>query len=693
MLSKVLERPHDAARRQEVRRQEMTDHWRTKDDSQGIRWLLLDKADSETNVLSQQVLEELARLIDRIAADPPVGVAIGSAKDSGFIAGADIAEFREVRSAAEAETRIDRAQGLMRRLETLPCPTVAVIRGFALGGGLELALACDYRVAAESHDLCLGLPEVRLGIHPGFGGTVRCVRLLGAPLALELMLSGRSISPIRAERVGLVDRIADAASIDRVARELVTAKPPRRRVPLRLRMLNLPPFRYWLGRRMRARIARRARAAHYPAPFAIVELWVRHGASGPAAYRAEARSVASLLLTPTSRNLVRAFFLRERLRGLAPKSTGIQHVHVAGAGVMGGEIAAWCALRGLTVTLHDRSAALVEPALSRAVVLFARRLKAPGAAREARRRLSADAGGMARADLVIEAIVERAGAKQALYRDMERHMRADALLATNTSSIPLAELSRGLLHPERFFGLHFFNPVSKLPLVEVVRGHSTDELVLSRAMAFVNRLGKLPLPCRDAPGFLVNRILSPYLAEALLAYRDGHALETIDKAAENFGMPTGPVELADRVGLDVVLLAAETLGNSAKAMLAMLRSKVDAGELGAKSGMGFYRYRGNSPRKSATCAEPDGDLQDRLILPLVNEAVACNEEGIVEDPDLLDAGMIFGAGFAPFAGGPIHYARQRGIAATVERLESLAADFGPRFTPHPGWRKLPRQPG
>ena len=361
----------------------MTHHWRSENDSNGIRWLLLDKADSSTNVLSQAVLWELADLIDQVSANPPAGVVLKSAKESGFIAEADISEFRALADSGQAEESVRRGQWLLDRLEKLPCPTVAAIHGFALGGGLELALACDYRIAVESHKRNLGLPEVRMGIHPGLGGTVRSVRLLGAPTALNLMLTGRSISAVEARRAGLLDRIVPEAQLDRTAREFVLSPPPKRRAPFHVRALGLQVVRPWLGRQLRAQVKRRARPAHYPAPFAIVDLWVRHGVRGPSAYEAEAKSIGRLLQTPTSHNLVRVFFLRERLRGLAPKSTEIRHVHVAGAGVMGGDIAAWCALRGLTVTIHDQSMALVEPALQRAEKLFRRRLRAPGAADEA----------------------------------------------------------------------------------------------------------------------------------------------------------------------------------------------------------------------------------------------------------------------------------------------------------------------
>ena len=671
----------------------MTRHWRTEDDADGIRWLIIEKADSDTNVLSQAVLWELAGLVEEIVSSPPAGVVIKSGKDSGFIAGADITEFSALADSGQAEDLVKQGHRLLNQLENLPCPTVAAIHGFALGGGMELALACDYRVAVQSHKRNLGLPEVQLGIHPGLGGTVRSVRLLGAPAALKLMLTGKSVSAVEARRMGLLDRIVPDGQLDQAASELVARKPRKQRPPAHLGILQLPLVRPWLGKRLRAQVRRRAQPEHYPAPFAIVDLWVRHGGRGQSAYEAEARSIARLLRTSTSRHLVRVFFLRERLRGLAPKTSGIKHVHVAGAGVMGGDIAAWCALRGFKVTLHDQSRALVEPALERAQALFERRLRAPGAADDARRRLVADTDGFVQADLVIEAIVEKADAKQDLYRELESRMRADAVLATNTSSIDLERLSETIAHRGRFLGLHFFNPVARLPLVEVVRSNATDDQYMARAMAFVNGIGKLPLPCRNTPGFLVNRILAPYLTEALFAHHDGYPLETIDRAAEDFGMPMGPVELADRVGLDVVLHAAESLGTTSEEAVAPLRTKVQAGELGAKSGAGFYRFRENRPVKSGRTALPDKDLQDRLILPLLNAAVACYADGVVDDPDLVDAGVVFGTGFAPFRGGPIQYARLRGIETVVRRMESFAASLGPRFHPHPDWAKLesPRQ--
>jgi 3-hydroxyacyl-CoA dehydrogenase/enoyl-CoA hydratase/3-hydroxybutyryl-CoA epimerase len=668
-------------------------HWRTTIDEDSVCWLTLDKAGAAANTLSSEVLDELSAELDGIRAQPLRGVVFESGKRSGFILGADVKEFSALRDADHAAEMAARGQALLGRIAALQVPTVAAIDGFALGGGLELALACDYRVAVDSYERTLGLPEVQLGIHPGFGGSVRAVEILGPPLALDLMLTGRSLSPHEAVAQGLIDRVTAREALRAAVKELIARRPPPRRAPWYLALLNRMPFRRLLAARVRADVRKRVRPEHYPAPFAIVDLWERYGARGAQALQAEAVSIGNLLVTQTGRNLVHVFELRERLRNLAPKDARVKHVHVVGAGTMGGDIAAWCALRGLEVTLQDRAQQYVEPALARAGELFRKRLRAPGEADAARARLRVDleAAEVASADLIIEAIIEKAEAKKELFADLEPRLPAGALIATNTSSIRLETLAEGLAQPSRFVGLHFFNPVASLPLVEVIRGEHTSEETMQAAMSFVTRIGKLPLPCRSAPGFLVNRLLTPYMLEALHAHMDGHTLESIDAAAKGFGMPMGPVELADRVGLDVALHVAEILsGVLATEPPQILKAKVAKGELGVKSGRGFYAYdsRGKPIKDRTGRAAPDAELADRLLLPLLNEAVACLHERIVADADLLDAGVIFGAGFAPFTGGPIRYARARGIASIVDKLTALAQRFGTRFTPHDGWREL-----
>lgn len=667
-------------------------NWSLELDADRIAWLCIDCAGASANTLGREVMTELNESLVEIERVRPRALVIWSAKESGFVAGADVGEFAALTDAARAYELVRSGQQVLDRLEALPCPTVAAIHGFALGGGLELALACSYRVAA-SDGATLGLPEVMLGIHPGFGGTVRAPRLIGAPAALDLMLTGRNVRADKALKLGLVDRLAPRAQIKEVARTLALAPPSRHRPSLGLRMLQLPLLRSFVASQARKQVTRRARAEHYPAPYAILDLWESRGARGRAAFEAEASSIAELFLTPTSRNLVRVFFLQNRLKALAGKQARrFQRVHVVGAGVMGGDIAAWCAYRGIEVTLQDREQRYVEPALERAREFFARRCRRPGQADECMQRLRADVAGtgIEAADLVIEAIHEDADAKRELYARIEPRLSADALLATNTSSIMLEDLARDLADPGRLVGLHFFNPVARMMLVEIVKGPASRESVVRDALAFTRQLDKLPLPCRSSPGFVVNRILMPYMTEAMFAAESGVPLEVIDRAAVDFGMPMGPVELADTVGLDVALHVGRILATAfGRAPPTALDGMVAAGLLGRKSGRGYYEWRDGKPAKTAGTASPPEDLQDRLVLQFVNEAVACLREGVIGDADLLDAGMIFGTGFAPFLGGPIQYARQRGVDAIVMRLQQLEGRYGPRFRPDEGWQTLP----
>jgi 3-hydroxyacyl-CoA dehydrogenase/enoyl-CoA hydratase/3-hydroxybutyryl-CoA epimerase len=670
-------------------------NWSLERDPEGVAWLTFDKPGSSANVLSSGVLIELDGLLATLEKEPPRALVVISAKKSGFIAGADIREFTGIADADSGYGLIHRGQQVLNRLAALACPSVAAIHGFALGGGLELALACRYRVAVGDERLSLGLPEVQLGIHPGFGGTVRSVQVAGVRAAMELMLTGKPVRADKALRLGLVDALTSEAELRAAARALVLKSPSPRRAPLAERLLSSAPLRPLVRRSLTREVARRAPPDHYPAPYAIIDLWARHGAHGPAAYEAEARSIAHLFTTPTSRNLVRVFLLQDRLKSAGGKSPmEIRHVHVVGAGVMGGDIAAWSALRGFTVTLQDRASEYLEPALKRAGELFDKRVRDPARNAAARERLRADVAGdgVAQADVVIEAIFENLEAKRELYARLEPRMKPGALLATNTSSIMLEPLADRLSRPERLVGLHFFNPVAQMPLIEIVHADNTDATAVQAATAFARRLDKLPVPCRSAPGFMVNRVLTPYLNEAMYAAGEGVALEVIDEAAVRFGMPMGPIELADVVGLDVAAhvgeIIAHELGRPAP-QLPRLASLLAAKKLGRKSGAGFYLWQDGKAVKSGAAGGPTpGDLEDRLILVLVNECVACLRERVVEDADLADAAVIFGTGFAPFRGGPLGFARARGTRAIVARLTELAARHGPRFTPDAGWGLL-----
>jgi 3-hydroxyacyl-CoA dehydrogenase/enoyl-CoA hydratase/3-hydroxybutyryl-CoA epimerase len=584
---------------------------------------------------------------------------------------------------------IRQGQQVVNKLAHLRCVTVAAINGFALGGGLEVALACRYRVAADDPSVTLGFPEVQLGVHPGLGGTVRAVHLAGPIAAMDLMLTGRHIRPKQALQMGLVDKLAPPAQLRDVARQVALSPPPVKTQSLKNRLLNLGLVRPILAGQMRSQVARRVRPDHYPAPYKLIELWQEYGGAGERAYEAEARSMGNLLCTPTSRNLVRVFFLQERLKS-AGKSGGepIKHVHVVGAGVMGGDIAAWCAARGLTVTLQDREEKYVAPAMERARKFFEKRYPDPAKRAEVLGRLKADVPGegVARADLVIEAIFENLEAKQELYARVEPQLKPNAVLATNTSSIVLEQLAEKLAQPQRLIGLHFFNPVSHMPLVEVIQAANTDPKQVQAGLGFARQIDKLAIACQSAPGFLVNRVLMPYLSEAVRAAQEGIPLALIDRAAEEFGMPMGPIELADVVGLDVVMSVGKVFFQTGADVPPVLSTPFSQKKFGKKSGEGFYVWQNDKPVKPPSTGQraPD-DLQDRLLLPLLNEAVAVLRQHIVEDADLIDAGVIFGAGFAPFRGGPLQYARMRGVDAIVARLQELQRVHGDRFAPDEGW--------
>jgi 3-hydroxyacyl-CoA dehydrogenase/enoyl-CoA hydratase/3-hydroxybutyryl-CoA epimerase len=661
-------------------------------DSDGVAWLALDRVGASANSLSREVIAELDSMLAGFERSPPRALIITSAK-RGFVAGADIKEFLGLENPDQAYELVRQGQRVLERLAALKCASVAAINGFALGGGFELALACHYRVAADDPGVTVGFPEVQLGLHPGFGGTVRSVELAGPLAAMDMMLTGRSIRAKQALALKLVDRLAPPDQLEAVAKQVAMSRPPRPRPSFLHRVLNSALVRPIVAGQMRARVAQRAKPAHYPAPYALIELWQRYGAQGERAYDAEARSFAQLACTPTSRNLVRVFFLQDRLKSAAKVAVEpAKHVHVVGAGTMGGDIATWCAARGLTVTLEDRAPQFVAPALERARKFFEKRYPDDPVKREqALARLSADVEGqgIARADIVIEAIFEDLQAKRELYSRLEPHLKPGAVLATNTSSIVLEQLAEKLVSPQRLVGLHFFNPVAKMPLVEVIHGQRTDPHALHVALAFTRQIDKLAIPCRSSPGFLVNRILMPYLSEAIRAAEEGIPFALIDRAAEDFGMPMGPLELADVVGLDVVMSVGRVFFHSTAEVPSVLSTRYAQKKLGKKTGEGFYIWEHDRPRKPPTHGRsaPD-DLQDRLLLPLVNEAVAVLRERIVEDADLIDAGAIFGAGFAPFRGGPIQYARTRGAQNVVARLEELRSTHGERFKPDAGWELL-----
>jgi 3-hydroxyacyl-CoA dehydrogenase/enoyl-CoA hydratase/3-hydroxybutyryl-CoA epimerase len=638
-------------------------HWRIKNDLDRICWLTLDRAEESANSLSRDVLTELDSIVSSLESDPPRGLVLQSGKRKSFVVGADVREFEAVTNAEEAADFIRTVHTLFDRIESLPFSTAVIIDGYCLGGGLELALCFKYRIAKDTADTRLGFPEVRLGIYPAFGGSARSTRLLGGPKAMQLMLTGRMLRARQAKSMGLIDQVVGAHEELRWAARNAVLKGKKSRKPgFGVRLSNAPPSRKILANMIRKQTAAKVNPKHYPAPFELIDAWEKMGGSMSGMLAEEAARVGRLITGPTSRGLRRVFWLMDRLK-LYGKSRDFKarRVHVIGAGVMGGDIAAWCVLKGLEVTLQDREMKYIEPALKRARKLFVKKLRIPARIAGAQSRLLADVEGkgVSRADVVIEAIFENADAKRELFQAIEARLKPGAILASNTSAIPLAELSRVLENPQRLIGLHFFNPVAKMPLVEVVHGEITDPGEIERGSAFCSQIGKFPLPVKSSPGFLVNRVLSPYMLKALQIHLERKVpKEALDKAATEFGMPMGPVELADTVGLDVGLSVMGILGGQeAEQEAQLLKSLVDKGKLGKKTGEGFYRWKKGRPIKNADAVKDINleSLGEELMRPYFAECQASLDDEIVEDAVVLDAGMVFGTGFAPFRGGPMFY--------------------------------------
>ena len=629
-------------------------HWHWDQDKDGLAWLTFDKQGESANTFSRDALEQLSAALKEIHAASPRGLIIVSAKDN-FIAGADVEEFTRWRSPEEAMRFVRLGWDVFQQLAELPFPTTAMVNGFCMGGGVELALACRYRVALDDAKTRFALPEVMLGIMPAWHGVQWLPKLVGPRAAFDMLLTGKSVDARRAKRIGLVDQSVPLRILENTAR-VVTLEAPARK-PLALVDRLLLSQRGLFAAMARRQVQRKAKREHYPAPYAILELWRKYDGNPFLASGDASCSVESLFAHPTTANLIRIFFLQERLKAQGKAGDfEVAHVHVVGAGVMGGDIAAVCAMRGMRVTLQDTSPERLGPAVKRAAQLFNRRLRDRRRERDALDRLIPDitGGGARHADLIIEAIFENLEAKRSLFARLESIAKRDAILASNTSSLRLADIATALQDPSRLVGIHFFNPVPQLQLVEVVSSDDTRAEVAKKAAAFVRRLDKLPLPVRDSPGFLVNRVLGPYLQSAFRLIDEGAKAETLDKAMEAFGMPMGPAELADTVGLDICLAAGKSLAKNTRDIPRILASKVEMGQLGRKTGQGLYRWQNGRAVKG----QPDAwgpELVERLIGPYLAEAKRALDEGIVADAELVDAGLIFGTGFAPFRGGPLHY--------------------------------------
>ncbi len=669
-------------------------HWRLESDNDDILWLYFDKQNASVNTIDRDVMMELSAIIDTLAKDTEhKAVILASGKKTGFIAGADISQFTKFKDIPEAVSILELGQGILNKFESLKMPTVAMIDGFCLGGGLELVLACRYRVAEESSKTRLGLPEVRLGIHPGWGGTVRLPRLIGGPQALDMILTGKTVSGKAAAKIGFVDVAVPKRQLARAAKYYALQHPASHQATKLQALSNQQLPRQIIAYFTQKKLKEKINPIHYPAPYHALNNWEHVGVAGNDAYTQEAKSCGKLFFSETCQNLVRVFFLQEKLKGLAKDTSyNPRHIHVIGAGTMGGDIAAWCALQGYTVTLQDLEPKLIAPAIKRASKMFKERLKESNLVQRAMDNLIPDVqgNGISKADIIIEAVVEDLAIKQSIFKKIEAKAKPQAILATNTSSIPLDEINTVLQLPQRLVGIHYFNPVSKMQLVEVVKGQKTSDEIYEKAIAFVRKIDRLPLPVKSSPGFLVNRILMPYLLGAMDLINEGVPMTVIDEAMVNFGMPMGPITLADTVGLDVCFSVAKYLSKYYNTPIPKrLVELVEQRKLGKKTGEGFYKYdkRGKQIKpQEAAYDKPLDDIANRMVLLMLNEAFACLREGVVADADLLDAGMIFGTGFAPFRGGPIHYAKSQGIAELYQQFVQQQLAHGDKATHSDAWQ-------
>ncbi len=668
-------------------------HWNYTTDEDKLVWLSIDMHEKNTNVLSEDVLSEFDQLLDEIVSQKPAGLIIRSAKKNGFIAGADISSFAKISSREEAVQLTSKAHRIFNKLETLACPTLCIIHGFCLGGGLELALACSRRIASDDPSTKIGLPEVKLGIHPGFGGTVRLTKLIGALKALPLMVAGKVLDAKRAKRAGIIDLAVPDRLLQQAARTLILQGRRKRKTGFVNTLVESPLLRPVLAKIFTSKLREKVDENHYPAPFAIINLWKNQSLDIAQQYKDEAESLADLIVHPTARNLTRIFFLQEKLKNLPGDNTFVPaRVHIIGGGVMGGDIAAWCALQNLEVTIQDQNHQAIAGALTRAKKLFLYKLVQPHLVRSALDRLQPDpvGNGIAKADVIIEAIFENAEAKQNLFTMLEQQAKPEALLATNTSSIPIKTIGENLRDPGRLLGLHFFNPVSKMQLVEIIHDEQTGMPWINKGIQFTETIKKLPIPVKSCPGFLVNRVLMPYLHEAAIMVEEGIPITVIDEAAKDFGMPVGPVELMDMVGIDICLSVSDFLRTENLTMPHIVEKLVTDGHKGKKTGKGFYTYKQGKaliPKKNSKYSPPP-DIQDRLMLRLLNECVACLRENIVDDSELLDGGLIFGTGFAPFTGGPIQFLQNEENTELFNTLQSLELKHGSRFSPDSGWASI-----
>ena len=675
-----------------------------------IAVLTFDRPDSAANIFDRATLEELNVQLDAIERDSTLrGVVLTSAKPGIFIAGADLHSLSTAPMNALREM-VEFGQHVFSRLAALPLPTAAAIHGACVGGGFEVCLACDFRFATPDKATKLGLPEVLLGILPAWGGSTRLPRLIGLPKALDLILAGKTVAAKQALKLGMVDDLVPHESLLAVALAKVAkaGRKPRRSTPLALKATNNALTANLISMWTQPKLFKKTRG-HYPAVLKALEVVALGvGRSEERALKLEADAICQLAQTEAAKNLIRVFFLQERAKkltfgGVADKASVPQRVEratVIGAGVMGAGIAQWLAARGVSVMLRDINTDAVGRGMGTVAKLFAdgtkRRTFTPVEARAAMDRISpvVELPSLRRADVIIEAAVEKMDLKKDIFRKLEQLAGPDTILATNTSALSVTELAESLCAAERVVGIHFFNPVHRMQLVEVIHTPRTDAEVVRRALKFVQAMGKLPVLVKDSPGFVVNRVLMPYLVEAARLFEAGAEVAELDEAMLDFGMPMGPLRLVDEVGTDVSLHVAETLASHYHRRMAVpevLGKLVKGGHLGRKSGEGFYLHKGKEASvgesaerfvKDDSAANLDRvDLELRMVLLMVNEAARCVEEGIVSGPEDVDFAMIMGAGFAPFRGGPLRHADTLGVANVVRAMNELVDEGETRFDP------------
>ena len=635
-------------------------HWLANVDEDGIAWLYLQTVGKSVNVLNNAVMTELECLLDRLENKKDLrGVALLSGKKGGFVYGADIHEFETLKTASEVANHMLYVHGLFNRIEALPVPSCVGVDGIAVGGGLEIALTFDRLFITSSSKTKLGFPEVNLGIMPGYGGSGRAYGRIGTKAVLDMMVSGRPIGSIDAIKTGLADELVDKPDdLEKSMREWIIGCNGEK--PIFTELETAADATAIAA--AKDKYLKRLRSDHTPAPAAIIEHVENFGHDKSAMSASEIDVFPNLMVSSASKNLRRVFYLTDAVRKSARGESGIKRMHVVGAGVMGGDIAAIGAMAGLDVTLTDMNEAAIVGAIARAKKLFERRLKSDEkvALALARLRTDLDGNGATDADLIIEAVAEKLEVKQAVFKNLEAVSKASAILATNTSAIPLEDIATALNGPERLIGLHFFNPVPVLPLVEVIWSKYSDPEIVSRGMQFAGQIGKMPVRCKSAPGFLVNRALLPYIFKAIEAVAGGEKADHIDEALVDFGMPMGPIELADQIGLDVCLDVGIVLGMP-PATKALLDEKCRTGTIGRKSGSGFYEWDGNRAIRAHQSKDPRvmAAIAKNMLAPMIEECRKAVDENVVDTADSADAGMIFGIGFPGFRGGPLNWSKEQ----------------------------------